>query len=418
MRRPLNEIEYMNFCIPQPYNMVLCARLRGAVGAAEVRDALDTAQRRHPLLRANVSHDEHGYPCFDSEGIGEIPLRVASRVPNDEGAADRVADDELGAVFPLHPPHPLLRATLLLPEPPDATADLVLCAQHYIADGRSMLLLLRDLLASMADPARDPGTEDASASAEDLLPPSVRRWMPTSTLRLHAMRWLLAPFAWFNPSPPPAAAGHAVHRRSWSLSPERTVKLIARCKAEGVSVQSALCTAFSPSYRTINTPVDLRTLLARDVGQSVGLYVGSAIVTHAYDPRLGFWANARAYHPLLRKAMANPFLPFMAITPRAPPELVQKAGDAAVAAFARGRPFAVTNLGSAERQGIDLRSGPVKVDAVSGGVTPILGAASVLVYTLGGEMRFHLAAPTELREEEVAGEAERAMRMLESALEE
>lgn len=58
-----------------------------------------------------------------------------------------------------------------------------------------------------------------------------------------------------------AAAATPVH--SWQLSRDRTAALLHRCRAEDVSVQSALCTAFLPLYTAVRRtgvepPITLR----------------------------------------------------------------------------------------------------------------------------------------------------------------
>jgi hypothetical protein len=90
MYRELNEIEYFNWCVGQPYNMVVTVRFRGALRPEALREALAAAQRRHPLLRVNTEPGAAGLPCFSSEGVGAIPLAVEE--PSEPGAAARLAE--------------------------------------------------------------------------------------------------------------------------------------------------------------------------------------------------------------------------------------------------------------------------------------------------------------------------------------
>src|SRR5512137_2323091 len=90
VRRELNEIEYFNWCVGQPYNMVAAVQLRGQVNPDRLRRALDLAQSRHPLLRVNTEPGPGGLPWFSSAGVGPIPLEVVRAAEPD--AARRLAD--------------------------------------------------------------------------------------------------------------------------------------------------------------------------------------------------------------------------------------------------------------------------------------------------------------------------------------
>jgi hypothetical protein len=81
------------------------------------------------------------------------------------------------------------------------------------------------------------------------------------------------------------------------------------------------------------------------------------------------------------------------------------------------RPFAITNLGAFEDQGLDLQGGPLKVESFTGAVTGPVGATVLTVYTVGGAMRLHLRGAAGTTTASLAGEADRAMALLLPALE-
>lgn len=418
MRRELNELEYLNWCIDQPYNMAIAVRIHGTLAPDRLRTALDKVQCRHPLLTVTTVVDDRRIPWFDSDGIGAIPLQVIERAGDDHAA--RLLDQELGAIFDMNAGLPLLRATLVAPRNSGEPTDLLLCAQHVIADGMSMLFLTRDLLRLVERPEGELAILDAPASAEDLLPPEVRRRVPRSAFKLRLSLAALRAYRWFKggkASEASTARDLASRLHSWRLTPEETHRLLVRCKVEGVSVQSALCTSFLASYPAINSPVNLRSRLARPVGESIGLYVGSAIVKMKFVERRGFWPNAREYHRRFRRALADPFQPFRFCSKAVPVETVRAFGAIIVALTTQGRPFAITNLGALDEKGLDLTGGTLRVESVVGGVTGIIGASVLTVYTLGGSMHFHLSSPPSLPPEEAAVSSSRAMALLRSALE-
>jgi hypothetical protein len=214
-----------------------------------------------------------------------------------------------------------------------------------------------------------------------------------------------------------ATSGHDAPTHAWELTREQTARLRARSKAEGVSVQTALCTSFLGSYSAVNSPVDLRSRLARPVGESVGLYVGAAVVRVAYAPRHGFWDNARRFHQKFRVALKDPFMPFRYLSTAVPLARVQEFGSLLVQLMSDERPFAITNLGAFEDQGLELQSGAVRVESFTGAVTGPVGATVLTAYTVGGVMRLHLRGSAATTVASLEAEARRAMALLVPALE-
>jgi hypothetical protein len=420
MRRELNEIEYFNWCVGQPYNMVAAVRLHGDLDPGRLRQALDRAQQRHPLLRVNTELGPSGLPWFSSDGVGTIPLAVLDS--SEPEAARRLAEAELTATFAMDgagsPRLPLLRVTLLLPREPAEIVDLVLTAQHVIADGLSMVFLVQDLLHFMARPDAPLPVLDAAASPADLLPAEVRRRIPTSPLRFRLVHclariWVRLLFGRRAAAPKERSR----HHRSWELTPDQTSRLRVRCREEGVTVQAAICTAFLGAFVAVHIPVNLRPLLARPVGEAVGLFVGAAEVRLRYREARGFWGNARRFQLRLRRALRNPFGVLQLFSKAVPAEEIRQVGALLVAITAGQRPFAVTNLGDLDRSGVQLQGPDLRLESFTGAVTGIVDSSVLTVYTLGGSMRLHLlateAGPTDTA---VRDDAERSMRLLLGAI--
>src|SRR4051812_30844669 len=177
MHRELNEIEYFNWCVGQPYNMVVAVQVRGRLRPDRLRSALDKVQQRHPLLGVNTEIGAGELPWFSSEGVGPIPLTIVQDAEAD--APQVLAEGELTATFARDHPQssrlPLMRVSLLLARDSSQPASLVFTAQHVIADGLSMVFLVRDLLRFIEDPDAAVEVLDAPARPDDLLPPRVRR---------------------------------------------------------------------------------------------------------------------------------------------------------------------------------------------------------------------------------------------------
>jgi hypothetical protein len=224
-----------------------------------------------------------------------------------------------------------------------------------IADGLSMVFLFRDLLHFIDEPDAPVTVLDVPAGSEELLPAAVRRRIPRSAWRVQRARLVLAGLraaAMGPPSAPPRPSTQ--HHRSWTLTRAQTEALRARCRREGASVQAAICAAFMRDFHRIHTPVSLRPFLARPVGESVGVFVGSADLNVRFRPALGFWGNARRFHRRLRRATRHLFRPLRVFSKAVPAEAVQRLGRLLLPMTSGGRPFAVTNLGQLDGDGIRL----------------------------------------------------------------
>jgi hypothetical protein len=138
--------------------------------------------------------------------------------------------------------------------------------------------------------------------------------------------------------------------------------------------------------------VSLRSLLARPVGESVGLFVGAAEVKLRYRARQGFWGNARRFHRRLRRALRNPFGVFSLFSKAVPAEAVRRLGPLLVKLASSSRPFGVTNLGELDGRGIRLQGKELKIESFFGAVSSIVEASVLTVYTIDGTLRLHLLA--------------------------
>lgn len=419
MRREFNEMEYFNWCFGQPYNMVIHVQIRGDLQPARLREALKKAQLRHPLLRVNSEIGPSGIPWFSSDGVQSIPLTVREQAEPDD--ARDLANRELASTFDMDERGssrlPLLRVAMFLPRDMARSCDLVFTVQHVIADGLSMVFLVRDLLGFIEQPQAPVLVLDAPASPEDLLPPNVRRRMPRSPLRFEITLWFMRVGVWLHfwgrPVYPKA---RGQYHCLWQLTAAETSRLRACCRREGVSVHSAICTAFLPGFPAVHTPVNVRASLARPVGEAVGLFVGSADAKMKYRVRRGFWSNARALHRRMRRAQRDPFRIFRLFSKVVPLRLVRQLGPLLVRRASGQRPFAITNLGQLDAEQLQRRH--LKIEAFVGAVTPIIESSVLTVYTLDGCMRLHLIAnesppsDTTIREE-----AERSIGLLRRAIE-
>lgn len=409
VHRELNEIEYFSWCLGQPYNIVVEVKLSGAVRPEALQAALHRAQVRHPLLGVNTEPGPSHVPWLSSEGVGPIPLTVIEDAAPD--AATALLERELETPFAMDsaatPRLPLIRVALLLPADHPPGASLVITNHHMIADGLSILFLVRDLVRFIEQPEAPFEVADALVSSEELMPPAVRRRIPRSSWRFRVTLFLVrlwAPIAlWLRPV---KRTGFTHQRRSWTLTEAQTQRLVARCHQEGVSIHGAVCTAFLPDFPSIHTAVSVRGLLGRPVGEAVGNVVGSVMVSLRYRPGRTFWENAHRFQRKLRRGLRNAFSMYQLFSRAVPLELVEQLGPLLVTLAGKDRPFGITNLGRLDARAATLFAGSqLEIESFLGAMTPKFGASAMSVYTVRGRMRINLLArepetnPTEIRDD-------------------
>jgi hypothetical protein len=102
------------------------------------------------------------------------------------------------------------------------------------------------------------------------------------------------------------------------LSEEQTKALVERCRAENVTVNSALTAAFvgaqvmvlgdRPDLRSIFVGASFRDRLLHSPGEAMGFYAGAATLKFKYDARKGLWENVRKFHRRVQPRYANKHL--------------------------------------------------------------------------------------------------------------
>lgn len=364
-----------------PVNFTTTGRVQGRVTPDRLRVALAAVRRRHPLLGVRIAGPGRWQAWLTTEDVPDPELRVIRADSSDTWA--RVVEEELRRRFDTTA-GPLVRFVLV-----DAgdSFDLVGVYHHLVADAVSAGIVLRDVLQRLADPCPEPspGTGTVIAPpADDLLPGC--RVNPTDLLKVARMLRGAAR--------PPRPAGRLVYS-TWSLGADETATLLARCRAEGTTLQSALCAAFAralghrvPQPARIAVAADLRRILNPVAHEAVGLYATSFLLPVDGTARGDVWGLARdvradlhsrlapaALRPLVRAFRLLPFLPRTTISS------ALRRGEEKGARF----DVSISNV----RLPIPLDYGPLRLSACySAAHTSLSGAPLVLVAGLGGRIFF------------------------------
>lgn len=408
MRRELNEIEYMTWILGQQYNLVNWISVRGDVNLARFQEAVDRARQRHPLLQATIIKGPNGLPWLDSDRVTKIIVTVEDR--RDDFHPFTVVEQELAKKFDMFDPSSndsgreslkielpcLARITLLRDR---KVTDIIFCVQHVIADGLSMSILIRDILQFYDNPEMELVVIDALVMDDDIIPPGIHKHIPRNVNKMKFIYGLLRiiHFIKFHGRQPGDYCitnneNREFKMNSYALTVEETSQFISRCRDEGVTVQVAICTACSPSFPVINSPINLRSMLARPIGEAFGLAAGGTIVKMRYNEKKSFWDNARAFSRMFQhKIVPSKIFQFSSIISKAVPiSLTRKILLLMIDELATNRAFVITNYGSLDNLGIPFDVGNLHIESYVCSVSNPIGAIILLIYTIAGSMHFRV----------------------------
>ncbi|MGD9405643.1 MAG: condensation domain-containing protein [Anaerolineae bacterium] len=304
------------FFARSPFAIVaIVARIRGTVSEEMLRSAVTKIQQRHALLRVRIETRADHAPWFTSQGVQEIPITVVPRESENDWIETHARASRVPFEFETRP-----AIRFVLVQAPDVSELLILC-HHIICDGMSLAYLARDLMVCLGEPEREvevlpaPKPIDLDNLPDDVSQPRLvkfligrmnRKWAQEAVFFDQEDYEILTKAYW----------DHYHHDLlSIELSEAETTALVARCRQEKVTVNTALTAAFSgaqsfvqgeqPYHAKTVIAADLRDRLPHSPGEGMGMYAGGAELKLKYDHRRGFWENARQFHRRIQPAITN-----------------------------------------------------------------------------------------------------------------
>jgi hypothetical protein len=385
MRRKLSAIEHMI-----DGNIVYFVRLEGTIDAARLGYALSCVQRKHPALRTLIRKERDGL-YYEEDCAPPVPLRVAFRLQDSQYRSE--CQRELTTVFPYDQPQ--LRAVCLQAA---QETDLLLTTSHRICDGMSMLTIVREVLRLLhTDEELIPYT---ALTTQDIIgdyqpPQPWKRRLQASFLN-GLLR--LIPKSQREPE-------NNEYSLEWCADRAFSDALKRRCKAESVSIHSALVVALDRTLSTvlrkrspawIESPMDARRgRLAALKSDMLFFGGGSLKVRTGYGMQTEFWARAREVNEQLRNDIEREllniparyhFFQMLQPLPSGRMQSIVRLGDALKLNGSWNR-FALSNLANVEVSSPDA---PFRVTDLRIYVhsfnTRVVG---IVVYSLNGKMRFY-----------------------------
>ena len=304
------------FYTRSPFSVVtMVARIKGNVTEEMLENAVAKVQERHTLLRVRIREDEDHAQWFTSEGVHGIPIEIVPRRAETDWIKIHAEASKVPYEFETHP-----AIRFILVQSPNVSELIILC-HHTICDGMSLAYLARDLMVVLGDPSGDvkvlpvPAPVTLDNLPSDVAVPGIVKFF----IRRIGQKWA-EEVVFFDQDDYRAltqAYWDTYHHGIFSieLSEEETSALVARCRKETVTVNSALTAAFSgaqsfvegeqPYHAKTAIAAGLRERLPSAPGEAMGYYAAGVELKLKYNHRQGFWENARRFHKKIRSNLTN-----------------------------------------------------------------------------------------------------------------
>jgi hypothetical protein len=284
--RPLgcSERFFYFYSLAFPVHFCLVAEIEGAIGPVKLHAALEQVRRRYPALRVCIIDDAEGGPAFYRT---DNPIEVYTAPVGADAQWRLVVEGELNRPFDTVP-GPLMRATVLWASD---GASIVLSFHHAIADARSGIRIIDDLMRALAGEHLDalpplPPVEETIAGFSSS--PVVTSERASNTGALKAWKCV--------------AQAHATLTANISIlewDQKETARLVQCCKVNGTTVHGAICAAAArhlpaseDSTIRIHSPMDLSRIAGIETG-NCGVFIGVGVVEIPAARRKPLWLDAR-----------------------------------------------------------------------------------------------------------------------------
>ncbi len=290
------------FFTRSPFSIVtMVARIKGYVSEEMLQKAVAKVQQRHVLLRVRIKDDKHHAQWFTSEGVQEIPIEIILRKSENDWIKIHAEASKIPYEFDARP-----AIRFILVQSKDVSELIILC-HHIICDGMSLAYLARDLMVHLGDPTREvevlpvPPAIDLNNLPRDVAQSGLvkflinrmnKQWAEESVFFNHEDYQILTKAYWDN-------FDHKII--PVELTEMETSALVARCRKENITVNSALTAAFSGAQSSVEgeqsylekivVAASLRDRIPNSPGEGIGMYAGGVELKFKYNHEKSFWEN-------------------------------------------------------------------------------------------------------------------------------
>jgi len=245
-----------------PVNCVFTAKIDGEIPEEHFKTALDKIQQKHPLLRASINHTSAKYPFFTEEkDIAPIPLRIVERKTDQDWLLE--SENEWYRIFE-DSKKPMAQIVWIKGE---NVSEILWAMPHCICDGTTGITLLRELLSLLDNPSLELDSYEVFNSVDDFLPSDFNLKKNRRKARFYLIMAKLFFLIQSKSKNRNLGKNYALHRK---LETVISKKIVAKSKANGVSVHALLCSAFMQAFQDtlgknakgkVISPVDVRNFI-------------------------------------------------------------------------------------------------------------------------------------------------------------
>ncbi len=304
----------------------LVARVKGYISEEQAKKAINKIRQQHTLVGIRIYEDSNSNPWFTTESVPENPLKVVQRESETDWYQELLKEYKIR--FELKK-GPLVRFVLVHSS---EISELIVVCHHVVCDGMSLAILARDLLLYIGTPDREVQKMSvAPLATSDNFPGDIKIGKIIN-LAINKMNkiWLRQKQIFDDEDE------SNIFKAFWDnydfkiisveLSEKETSYIINQCNTHGVTVNSALNTAFITARnavlgpfkggkRKVMIPVSTRKRFKNPVDEHFGLYVSGFEFKPNFNPKKGFWKNAKNFNEKAKENLyINKIFKFAAIT--------------------------------------------------------------------------------------------------------
>jgi len=320
--RKLNSFERRFFRSPTQ-TISIVARVKGYISEEDLKNAITKVRQQHLLVGVRIYMDENDDPWYTNQTVSENPIKVVQRTSDDDW--NRELLNEYKIRFKLSE-GPLARFVLLRSS--EISEVLIVC-HHVICDGMSLAIVARDLLMYLGNPDRKvQEMPEAPPATKDNFPIDVKIGKAISfAIKKLNEKWQNNKVIFDEEDEDNIFKAfydkHELKVISVELDEKQTSRLVEKCKQHGVTVNSALNTAFLAARndvrgalnRKIMVPVNTRKYYKKPIGEHFGVYVSGFEIKLSYNRKKDFWENAKIFNEKARENLyIDKIFKFAAIT--------------------------------------------------------------------------------------------------------
>ncbi|MEN6291348.1 MAG: condensation domain-containing protein [Methanobacterium sp.] len=313
--RKLSNLERMYLW--SPYSDVsMVTRIKGNISEERLRSALDVILQMHPLSGAKIVFDDDYNAWFSTDNVRKPFFKTVKMVSNIQWLEELQREIQI----PFNPETgPMIRFVLVYSE---TVSDLVIICNHSICDGMSLVYLIRDLLDIYTNPEQEIKVIEP-VDIMDFLPKggfSLQSVMMKLVMGNANRKWEKNPY-YFDHNDAVAVQESYWEKYKFNtvlleLEPSETKSLLKQCRDNGVSIGSAVITAFIAAHEDIIgpfvknqkqlwVPFDMRRHATTSVDDVFGLCIGAPRFSYTYNAKKPFWKNAAVLHKEIHKRVAK-----------------------------------------------------------------------------------------------------------------